>query len=121
MAKIKIFGIVAAQTFLTNKAKQADKSISVGISKATLHVHGEVKESVAGRRPEPRSVDTSNFIINIFPEIRPMEGIVFTKVPYAKYLEHGTRRIRPRKHFSNTKAREKNKVIEIIRREIKKI
>ena len=118
---IKVTGTTKVKRFLKGKRTQVDILTSAGIAKATLHLHGEVVASVYGQRAEPRSVDTSHFVHNIFPEIRLTQGVVFTKVPYAKYLEHGTSKIRPRKHFNNTKDREKQKIAQIIRKVIKKI
>lgn len=121
MAKIKIFGIGATQAFLTGKAKEADKLVNTGLNNAALHIQNEVKESIAGRKSEPTSVDTGQFMRTVDFNVGKASAVIFSPMEYAKYLEYGTRRISPRSHFRNTKAREKNKVVQIMRKEIKKI
>jgi phage gpG-like protein len=96
------------------------RKIEIGIKKSGFHVQSEVQESIAGRRAEPKSVDTGRFLNSIkttFP--KKFEAQVETNVEYADILEYGTSTRQPRNHFKNTASREKNKVIQIIKQEIK--
>jgi len=91
----------------------------IAVVKAADFVKEEVKESIVGNRTEPKSVDTGNFANSI--DIKP-EGnnklAVFSDVEYAKFLEYGTSKIEPRKHFTNTALRSQEKVKEIAKVEI---
>lgn len=118
MVKIEIRGINQVNNYLKGKVTQIDKDADKGINKATLFMQGEVKESIAGRRNEPTSVDTGRFLNSVDITTSKDFGVVFSDVSYAKYLEHGTSRLRPRKHFSNSKDRNQNKIKEIIEKEI---
>jgi HK97 gp10 family phage protein len=91
----------------------------IGVLKAADYVKEEVKESIVGNRGEPKSVDTGNFAnsINIKPN-SDKELVVYTDVEYAKFLEYGTSKIEPRKHFNNTVFRVQNKVKDIVKVEI---
>ncbi len=81
----------------------------------------EVKESIAGMRSEPQSVDTGNFLNSIQTDlIDKNTSSVNTDVEYAKFLEYGTVNITARQHFRNTEERTKDKVREEIDNAVKK-
>lgn len=69
-----------------------------------LKVESEVKQSIAGRRVEHRSVDTGRFLNSVSTNNSMfLQSTIFTNVPYAKYLEYGTSKITPpRRHFRNS-------------------
>lgn len=118
--RINIVGIDRTNRFLKNRNKDVSNGMQRGIKKAIFHVQNEVKLSIAGRKSEPRSVDTGKFLSSVEAQAKENEGSVFSDLEYAKYLEHGTSGRVARKHFGNTAAREKDKVKQIIKTEIKK-
>jgi hypothetical protein len=86
-----------------------------------LLLQGEVKQSISGHRAEPASVDTGRFLNSVDVSVSSLDGIVFTPLDYPKFLEFGTSRLAPRKHFFNTKARNETKVAEFIQVEVNKL
>jgi len=117
--KMSVFGVKEARSFLKSKNIQTSKNIAIGINKAAFFLQGEVKSSIAGHRNEPTSVDTGRFLNSVDVSTSKDNASVFTKVPYAKHLEFGTSRIGARKHFANSKDRNKQKVKNIILKELK--
>ena len=118
MVKIDIFGIRPTAAFLTLKKIQIDKNTEKGLKDAAIYMQGEVKSSIAGRRAEPTSVDTGRFLNSVNFKVGKDDAIVFSDVPYAKHLEHGTSRIKPRRHFNNSKDRNKQEIRNILKRKI---
>jgi len=92
----------------------------VAIDKAGLYLQSEVKASIAGERDEPRSVDTGAFIDSISEVSNDLSAEVGTDVPYAVFLEEGTRNIDARHHFGNSVARNKDEIVGFVREEIQK-
>lgn len=95
--------------------------VPLGLKNAAFHVHGEVKESIAGRRAEPTSVDTGRFLNSV--DIKPLKdgAMIFSPLSYAKFLEFGTSRFSARHHFGNTEKRTRQKVRSLINNEVKKL
>jgi len=120
---VKIIGVARATRFLNGKKnKVEDKLIPQGLKNATIFLQGEVKQSIAGRRAESRSVDTGRFLNSVDTQIlSKKEGVVFTKVPYAKVLEFGSSSRAARRHFRNSKDRNKQKIQKILNKEMKSI
>ena len=90
--KIKVRGVETTQRFLKSKEKKLDRTlIPRGLTKAAIFLQGEVKQSIAGRRAEVTSVDTGAFLRSVDSMlISNNNAIVFSKIPYAKFLEFGT-------------------------------
>jgi len=104
---------------IENFSKNNIKVIQQAVMDSGFYVEKEVKESIAGRRGEPRSVDTGHFMQSV--ETIPMgfaEVMVHTQVEYARHLEEGTRYIQARQHFANTYARTKKDVRDLIAKRI---
>jgi len=122
---IQIEGVPQVKAFLSAKSKEALNRAEDAIKKAGFYIQGEVVESIAGRKAEPRSVDTGNFmksILAIFPnKLSANIGCNKYPVAYADVLEYGTSTRKPRRHFSNTKTRNEKKVKDFVEAEIKKI
>jgi len=119
---IKIEGISNVQAFLKKASKEKLEAAQNAVKQAGLFMEGEVVESIAGHRAEPRSVDTGRFmnsISSIFPA--PLTALIKTNVSYAKFLEYGTSKLLPRKHFRNSAERNRNKVKEFIKKKIEKL
>jgi hypothetical protein len=119
--KIEISGIKQTKKYLARKNKDATKKVSIGMSKVAIFMQGEVKSSIAGRRNEPTSVDTGRFLNSVEFSAGKNDAVIFTQVPYSKFLEYGTSRMRARKHFRNSKFRNEHKIKNMLRNHIKKI
>lgn len=116
---VEVLGVPQLKKFMREKQLSTKESMSEGIRKATLHVHGQVKTSIAHGTNAPVTVDTGRFLNSVdFAKIGESEAKVFTDLSYAKYLEYGTSKMTARPHFRNTKAKEQHKVREIINREV---
>lgn len=120
MVQIEILGVKQTQKFLNKKSKNITKGTEIGLINAALHVQNEVKLSIAGRKAEHRSVDTGRFINSVDKVVSKFGAMVFSDLEYAKFLEFGTRKFNARRHFMNTKSREKINVLKILNKEVKK-
>lgn len=118
MISMKVIGAKENKRFLKKKSNEIKAGAQEGLTKAALHVQNEVKLSIAGRKAEKRSVDTGRFMGSVDKEVGKFDAIVFSDLEYSKFLEFGTSRFRARRHFQNTKAREKKKIIQILQKEI---
>jgi len=121
MINFIVKGLAETKLFLAKKKFNTKKNAKIGIKKATLFVQGEVKESIAGRRSEPTSVDTGRFLNSVDFSLDKFDGRIFSNVPYSGFLEFGTSRLKARRHFNNSKDRNKGKIRNIINKEIKNI
>ncbi len=119
---IDIKGIPEVKRFLKTKDKNIEKEIQRGIVKSAVFLQGEVKDSIAGRKNEPTSVDTGRFLNSVEFQIGNLDARVFSQVPYARKLEFGTNfKNSPRKHFRNSANRAKGKIKDIIANQVKNI
>ncbi len=120
---VKVLGVQQVTQFLNKKEKRiSDKSIPKGLRRASIFLQGEVKQSIAGRKAEPRSVDTGRFLSSVGIALKgKKEAVVFSKIPYAKALEFGTSKRGARKHFRNSKDRNKQNIRRIFEATIKGI
>src|SRR3990167_8158702 len=111
----EVLGIAEAIQKLASIGQQVKDGIDAGTLKASNGVQEEVKESIAGNRSEPKSVDTGNFL-NSIQLIKIADGMyeVSTRVEYAKILEYGGIGREPRSHFRNTQARMQENVKETV-------
>ena len=120
MIKVQIIGVKEAVQKLDLKNKEVLNKVSAAINTAALDVEGEVKQSIAGRRAEMRSVDTGRFMGSVTTTKRgELVSAVETNVEYAKFIEYGTSKLNPRYHFRNTAAREREKVINKVRQAVR--
>ncbi len=119
---IQIKGIENTKRFLKTKSKEVIELADNAVTKATLFMESEVKQSIAGHRAEPKSVDTGRFL-NSVKGVKPnkLQGQIETNVPYAKNLEYGTSRMTARSHFRNSARRNRNNIKEFIEKEGAKI
>lgn len=121
MIDISLTGQKEAAIFLEAKKKLTKNEITKAMTKSAILIQGEVKESIAGRKAEPRSVDTGRFLNSVEFEASDDNAVIFSQIPYAKFLEWGTRYISPRKHFFNSAARNKANVMTIFKNKLKSI
>ena len=123
-------GEVMRRLRLANKT--IESSADLGVVKAGAFIEEEVKESIIGNRVETKSVDSGKFANSIeFTKTGKAVGIVAPKrkrYPKSKqttedialFMEKGTSKIAPRRHFGNTEKRNIGKVKDIIKNAIKK-
>lgn len=117
--KVEVIGVPEVQKFLNSKNKKFHSAIAKAMMKSGFFIEGEVKQSIAGQRAEPRSVDTGRFMQSVKGTSTNDSATISSDVEYAKHLEYGTSKMRARQHFRNTKFRNQGKVKEIIEREVK--
>lgn len=118
---VEIKGVSEALRFIRRKGKDVEFGADSGVFQAANFLQQEVQESAIGNRAEPKSVDTGRFANSIdVDKIKKAVYKVFTKVPYAKFLEFGSSRMNPRRHFNNSLARNKKKIREIIDEQVTK-
>ncbi len=84
-------------------------------------MHGEVKSSIAGRRPEHVSVDTGLFLNTVQLKAQGKNAVIFSTLPYAPFLEFGAGGFRGRRHFNNSLDRNKAQNLKVIQKIIKKL
>jgi len=118
---IDITGIPEVKRFLKTKEKNTGIQIKKGITNAAVFVQGEVKMSIAGRRAEHISVDTGRFLNSVAFQLGILDATIFSNVPYARKLEFGFKNFVGRRHFRNSKERNKGKVRDIIANQVRRI
>lgn len=120
--EIKVIGADIVANNLEKIKQNIDKQLPESVKGATLLMQNEVKASIAGQRSEETSVDTGRFLNSIdVGTLSKNEAKVYTDLEYAKFLEYGTSRINPRRHFQNSVFRNKDKVKEEFNNSIKQI
>lgn len=120
--EIKIIGADIVSRNLENVKQNIDKQLPVSVKDATLFMQNEVKASIAGQRNEETSVDTGRFLNSVdVGTLSKNEAKVFTDLEYAKFLEYGTSKLSPRKHFQNSVFRNKDKIKDEFNNSIKQI
>lgn len=119
MPAIVIQGVAATSAFLAKTSHDILVSTEKAITEAGLFIKAEVVESIAGKRAEPRSVDTGRFKNSIATtKPSPMTAKVETNVDYADILEYGSSTRQPRHHFTNTAKRSEAKVQSFVQSKI---
>lgn len=119
---IKIDGLREAKIFLNNKNKKTGNIVNKAIHDAGFYVVGKVKDSIAGRDAERRSVDTGDFMRKTHTDNTiKFVSKVMPGVPYADYLEFAgtSKHWKNRRHFRNTAAREKKTVQRFVASKLK--
>ena len=122
MVNIQVLGVSKVIANLTAQKKSIQLKAAKAIKDSGFYVEGQVKDSINGKKAEPKSVDTGRFLGSVktsSPSKFQVE--VGTPVEYAPALEYGTSRMAPRRHFANTAVREKSKVRKFVEDKIKGI
>jgi len=113
---INVKGIQQLAKTLKRKADAIDKELGKDVRRAAFFMQGEVKLSIAGRRAETRSVDSSFFLQTVTVKFKgPLIAEIFSPRNYAKYLEFGTSKIPARRHFRNSLNRNRGKIRTILK------
>ena len=114
---IEVLGVAETFRMLKQKGFDITKGANIGCIQAGALLEEEIKESIAGHRTEPRSVDTGEFINSV--SVKPIKDgqvAVYSDVIQAIFMEYGTSKgIEPRMHFRNSLARNKDNIIDILR------
>ena len=120
--QMNVLGVKKAKNFINAKNRRLGSLINKGIRKASFFLHGQVKDSIFRGTNAPVAVDTSLFGNTIqLEQLNKFNAVIFSQVPYAKFIEFGTSRMMARPHFRNTKDKNKHKVSRMIGKEIKNI
>ena len=118
---VQITGIATTAAFLKHASNESLKAANDAIIKAGFFIEAEVKESIAGKRAEPRSVDTGRFLNSVKNvQNKKLTTSIETNVEYAPVLEYGSSTRVARHHFTNTAKRNEKKVKDFVNAEIKK-
>ena len=119
MIDIRVFGAATAAAFIANKKRRVSSNVSKNLNKASLLLTKEVKESIAGRKSEPKSVDTGQFLNSVNFQVGKDNAVVFSRVPQSVFMEFGTSRgITERRHFRNSLARKKEEIRKTIQADL---
>jgi HK97 gp10 family phage protein len=119
--KIEVSGLKESINYLISKKNNALIARKEGISQATFYLQNKIKESIARGVNAPVTVDTGRFLNSVDAKTSDDDGVVYTDLEYAKYLEYGTTKMKSRPHFRNTAMVENSNVKEIISDKIKNI
>ena len=117
--KVSIRGLTRTRRILGIVNAKIKVDVSDAMPKVGLFMQGKVKESIFRGTNAPVTVDTGTFGRSVDFQPSFSSVAIFSKIPYAKFLEFGTSRISPRPHFRNTKNAEKRNIRNIIARNIK--
>jgi len=118
---IEVANVKEVKKFIDKKSKNAIALMHKSLARAAIFMQGEVKTSIAGQRAEDMSVDTGRFLNSVGVRVFGNDAEVYSELSYAKSLEFGLGKFKGRRHFNNSKDRNKKKVAEIFKKEINKI
>ena len=119
LVSFEVKGVERVANDLRRIQKEVLKESDIALLKSLSLLNEEIVDSIAGRKSEPRSVDTGEFINSITSKKQGDVGIISSDAKHAKPLEFGTSRMPPRKHFRNSLSRSKNKIEDIFERRIR--
>ena len=120
MLKLNI-NVKDAQNLLDKAPKETKDKVNEAMVKIGEYMTTEVKDSIAGKKAEPKSVDTGRFLGSIRHQENPKEfsTTINSDVEYSGSLEYGTKGRTGRHHFRNSIERNREKINEVILRKIK--
>jgi len=119
--KCQLLGTAIALASMKKSVRLAVKKAEEGVKEATMFLEGEVKESIAGNRIEPESVDTGQLLNSVTGVAKGEVGKVFSNVKHATYMEYGTSKVPARSHFRNSLKRNKTKIQKLIKDKVKEV
>ena len=131
--QIEITGVPEVMNKLVELGAKIKNSVTHALIQNTAYAEVQIRESILGMHTEKKSVNTGLFASSITSEVNEdeMMGQAFPKsIAYpggktttdqvALFLEYGTTKLAPRKHFENTLTRIKPKVEENFKQAIQK-
>lgn len=119
--QIRITGVKEVLRKLDGDKARLSKNMNDAIHQAGFFLQSEVKASIAGERAEPASVDTGHFLQSVETDnSEKFKSVVKSEVEYAQYLEYGTSKIAPRRHFRNSSDRNASKINSFVKDSLSK-
>jgi HK97 gp10 family phage protein len=117
--EVKILNIEELKKVMKEKQDALKDALPEGIRDATIMVHGQVKESISRGTNAPVTVDTGRFLNSVDFDTAGNDGVVFSDLDYAKFLEFGTSKMEARPHFRNTAFVLADGIKQILKNEVK--
>jgi len=117
-SSFQVLGMPGVTALFLAQQRKITTGIRVSMREAEDLLETEVQASIMGQRAELRSVDTGEFVRSVDGQTTNDSVTIVSNVPQAKIMEFGTSRLQARRHFGNTMARNKNKLIEIVEENI---
>jgi HK97 gp10 family phage protein len=120
---VEIKGINEVLQRLQKNERRIVTASSIELVRTANFIQNEVQESIIGNRAETKSVDSGTFANSIdiklqgkesaiiFPKRQKYTNSKSTTEDVAKFMDFGTRKIKPRRHFRNTKDRNQKKIV----------
>ena len=119
---VQVLGVKEAIGNLNRLGKAKLSAVNKAIHDSGFILKGEIQQSISGNRSEPRSVDTGRLGNDIQLEKKGTAHVIIepkgnkypggaTTKEVAKWLEYGTSKISPRRHFRNSLYRKKPDII----------
>jgi len=115
---VKVLGISKVSSAIISKIAEINNDIEKSIKESGSFIKDEVKASIEGKRSETRSVDTGEFRDSVDVITSKTTATIFSDVEQAKSLEYGTSRMAARRHFNNSKDRNKDKIVKIFKQNL---
>jgi len=109
--KFEVLGVKNVIDKLNNSKKIYEEDLEKAMQQIALFETKNVKQSIAGQKEEDPSVDTGKFLNSVGYEYNETGARVYSNVEYAKFLEYGTTKFKERRHFRNTLARDRPKIV----------
>ena len=116
---IKITGIDDTGIVMQVKKQGIERGRRQGLASAGQLLEAEIMSSITGARAEPRSIDTGEFLNSINSQSDDESFTVYSNALHSIFLEKGTSKMAPRRHFENSMERRRKDVINKISADIK--
>ena len=111
-----------ASAELKSLNQQETKAVSNAMKQIAPFLEGEVKQSLSGNRPEPKRVDRGRLRGSVQGKTLSKFRIrVATNVQYAPFIEFGTSRLNPGRHFRNSLRRNQSKMTSFVNKEVTRV
>ena len=107
---------------LNSLKKQEKDAVSSAMKQIAPFLEGEVKNSLSGNRAEPRRVDKGFLRRSVIgKKISKFRIRVATNIKYGPFIEFGTTRLSPGRHFANSLKRNKRKMTSFVNKEVTRV
>ena len=113
-SSFQVLGKPSVTALLLAQQKRVTTGIKNSMQDARILLETETEASIRGQRAEHKSVDTGEFVRSVEGQTTNNSVIIVSNVPQARIMEFGTSTLTPRRHFSNTMARNKGNLIKIV-------
>ena len=116
---IKITGIEDTGLVLEAKRDGVERGRREGLASAGQLLEAEIMSSITGAKAEPRSIDTGEFLNSIDSKASDDSFVVSSSALHSIFLEKGTSKMPPRRHFENSLERRRQDIINKISGDIR--